>query len=226
MKGIQIKGIREGLLITLGEGDWTDLRSALLAQIEQQAAFFQGARLAVDVGNQVLHAAEMGSLRDVLSDRGLQLWAILGRSPITEQTAQMLGLATRLPSHKIDRIIRSSPSNIQDDPEGATLVHRTLRSGLKLEKQGHVVVIGDVNPGAEILAGGSIVVWGKLRGLAHAGINGDENAVVCALELDPTTLRIAGVTATPPKKKGKVQASAASLKDGEIVIRAWDTKVK
>ena len=62
------------------------------------------------------------------------------------------------------------------------LVHRTLRSGQALHHAGHVTLIGDVNPGAEIIAGGDIVVWGKLRGIAHAGAMGVASTVCGAAD--------------------------------------------
>jgi septum formation inhibitor MinC len=82
------------------------------------------------------------------------------------------------------------------------LVRRTLRSGQLLQHLGHVVVIGDVNPGAEIVAGGDVVVWGRVRGMIHAGALGDNKAIVCALELRPTQLRIGGHIATSPPESG------------------------
>ena len=74
----------------------------------------------------------------------------------------------------------------------ATLYHRgTLRGGQALSQVGNIVVVGDVNPGAELVASGDIVVLGSLRGTAHAGAQGDVKARVIALELLPTQLRIA-----------------------------------
>ena len=93
---IQIKGLRDGLLVSLLDASWEDQQSALLAQMDQQPSFFQGARLALDVGSQVLHVNEMVELRDRLSDRNVVLWAVVSESPTTEQTAQLLGLATRI----------------------------------------------------------------------------------------------------------------------------------
>jgi septum site-determining protein MinC len=72
------------------------------------------------------------------------------------------------------------------------LIKRTLRNGRTIHSDGHVIVLGDVNAGAMIIAAGDVIVWGKLRGTVHAGARGDESAVVCALYLAPTQLRIAG----------------------------------
>lgn len=76
----------------------------------------------------------------------------------------------------------------------STLYHRgTLRGGQALHNLGNIVVVGDVNPGAELIASGDIVVVGALRGVAHAGAQGDRSARVIALDFAPTQLRIATV---------------------------------
>ena len=90
-----------------------------------------------------------------------------------------------------DRAGRAVPVGV------STLYHRgTLRGGQALHNLGNLVVIGDVNPGAELVASGDIVVFGALRGVAHAGAQGDRSARVIALELAPTQLRIATVIAS------------------------------
>ena len=224
---MQIKGIKDGLLVTLGDGEWADLETAFLAHVEEKAAFFQGARIAIDVGNHILRAAEMGALRDRLSSRGISLWAVISNSPVTEQTAQVLGLATRISAPRPERTIRSQDTNLAG--ESAIFVQRTLRSGFKVSHHGHVIVMGDVNPGAEVIAGGSVIVWGRLRGTVHAGSEGNENAVVCALELDPTLLRIAELTyASQPRRTvlGRVKAGPelARIKNGLLVTELWNPK--
>jgi septum site-determining protein MinC len=220
---VQIKGIRDGLLISLGEGTWAELRAALLEQVTSQADFLRGARIALDVGNLILKAVELGQLRDALSERGLTLWAVLSNSPTTEQTAQTLGLATRLSKPRPERPIASRDTTLREG-EQAMLIKRTLRSGFSIQFPGHVIVIGDVNPGAEIIAGGDVFVWGHLRGVVHAGAEGDEKAVVCALDLSPTQLRIAGQIAIAPQRRSKPQPEMAFLQDGHVVAELWNPK--
>jgi len=93
---IQIKGLRDGLLVSLDDAPWEEQRSALILQVDSQPDFFKGARLALDVASQVLHVNELVDLRDQLSERGISLWAVISESPTTEKTAQLLGLATRI----------------------------------------------------------------------------------------------------------------------------------
>ncbi len=215
---IQIKGIRDGLLVTLSGAAWPDLVAAFIDNIENRSAFFKGGRVTLDVGSQELRVADLSNLRDTLSERGVSLWAVLSESPITERTAQNLGLATRL-ARPARVEVRTEPEPLPED--AAKWVKGPLRSGGRIAYQGNVVVLGDVNSGAEIVAGGSIIVWGRLRGVVHAGAQGDENAVVCALELAPTQLRIAGEIAVSPKRSGKTQPEVARLRDGNLIAEPW-----
>ena len=200
---IRIKGMRDGLLVSLPEGEWDGQRSALLAQIDSQESFFRGARLALDVGSQVVKVNEMVELRDRLSERGVSLWAVIGESAVTEQTAQLS--------------LDAAPVS----QETALYLRRTLRSGTRIEFPGSIVVLGDVNPGAELVAHGSLIIWGRLRGSVHAGAAGDLDAVVCALELAPMRLQIGGEELRRPAPDGEGNPAMAVLRNGEVVQEAW-----
>ncbi len=221
---IQIKGIREGLLVTIADGNWEEIFDSLLLQIEEKEKFFKGAKLALEVGIREIHAAELGVLRDRLADRDISLWAVLSSSPVTEQNAQALGLATKISSPKPERRIKTPDNTIPG--ENAVFINKTVRSGSKVWSHEHIIVMGDVNPGGEIIAGGSIIIWGKCRGLVHAGADGDETAVICALELAPMQLRIANYFATSPKSKGKPQPELAKIVNGQVVAETWKLKAR
>jgi len=223
-QSVNIKGVRDGLLITMGEGEWPELEAALLEVIEERSSFLQGARVALDVGNHILRAVDVGHLRDHFSEKNIALWAVLSNSPVTEKNAQALGLATRIHTPRPERTIRPLDTNLPG--ETAVMVHRTVRSGFKISHNGHVVIIGDVNPGGEIFAGGSVVVWGRLKGMVHAGMNGDEKAVVCALEMEPMQLRIAGYTLNLPQRRGKSEPEMVYIQDGRVVNETWKSKAK
>lgn len=107
--------------------------------------------------------------------------------------------------------------------ENTILVHRTLRSGQNLSYNGNIVILGDVNPGAEVIATGDVIVMGSLRGVVHAGVTGDKNSVVVALKLLPTQLRIANhITRAPDGEANAGQdAEMASLKDGVVTIETF-----
>lgn len=109
--------------------------------------------------------------------------------------------------------------------ENTILVQRTLRSGQSVRYSGNVVILGDVNPGAEVAATGNIIVMGALRGVVHAGANGDETAVVMAFRLNPTQLRIANHITRPPDNETVDMdlPEIARIKDGVVTIEAFQT---
>jgi septum formation inhibitor MinC len=119
-----------------------------------------------------------------------------------------------------------APAAVAPPPAAApagvsTLYHRgTLRGGQALHNLGNIVVIGDVNPGAELIASGDIVVFGALRGVAHAGAQGDRLARVIALELAPTQLRIATCIALDAEPRPGRGPEHASIVDDRIAIVA------
>lgn len=224
---IAIKGIKDGLLVTVnGGGAWAETAPALMTRIDQSADFFRGARLSLDVGPRAINAADLGQLRDTLSERNVSLVAVLSESVATTRAAQALGLkialATAPPPSVQARIdAEADPEELRED---AVLVRRTMRSGRSVRHAGNVVVLGDVNPGAEIIASGDVIVWGRLRGVVHAGAEGDTSAVVCALDLAPTQLRIAGHIAVSPPQKGQPIPEMARVKDGQIVAERWKAR--
>lgn len=114
------------------------------------------------------------------------------------------------------------PPRLVDVPRTQTL-HRTLRSGAIVRFEGDLYVFGDVNPGAQIIATGNIVVLGALKGVAHAGANGDEAAFILAFDLRPTQLRIGRKIAVPPPKRaaGPVISEIATVHDGQIVLEPY-----
>jgi septum formation inhibitor MinC len=106
----------------------------------------------------------------------------------------------------------------------STLYHAgTVRGGQALHHLGHIVVVGDVNPGAELIASGDVVVFGRLAGVAHAGAQGDESARVHALDLDATQLRIATFIAADGERRSRTaRPEVALVRESRIVVVAYD----
>ena len=229
---IQIKGLRDGLLVSLGAGEWDYLQSLLLTQIDARSAFFGGAKLALDVGSHSLRVADMTALRDQLSERNISLWAVVSESPQTVQTAQLLGLATRISKQRPNEISHEEVKDVGTGKDDAALwAQKTLRSGTRIEYAGHVVVMGDVNPGAEIVASGNILVWGRLRGAVYAGADVDEQnpaqnaeAFVCALTMTPSRLQIASEIRNPGEDGKSKKAVKILLKNGKFHAEEWRGK--
>ncbi|MFI3230428.1 MAG: septum site-determining protein MinC [bacterium] len=111
-------------------------------------------------------------------------------------------------------------NNYNSNTKSITHFHKgNVRSGQSIEFEGTIVIIGDVNPGGKIIASGNIIVLGKLRGIVHAGCQGDDSCFISALHLHPAQLFISSVlTYFPTSFKREVVPEYAYLKDGKIYI--------
>ena len=223
---LAIKGTRNGLVINLPDiGDLEVVLRQLKARLEATASFFRGGRVALQVGQRDLSKEDLEMIGVLLDEQGVSLWSVSGQSESTQRAAIEWGLETdplgpALPPSQEDR----QPSfDVSDEAGPAVLMRRTLRSGQRIEHPGDVTIVGDVNPGAEIIAGGSIVVWGKLRGTVHAGAAGDESVIVCALSLSPTQLRIGNrITRSPEGRPPQIRVpEIASVQNEEIIAEPW-----
>ncbi|MDX1994946.1 MAG: septum site-determining protein MinC [bacterium] len=226
---VAIKGIKDGLLITLSStAEWPTITGDLAARIDEQGAFFQGATVTVEFGERPVSKHELSSLKALLDRRGMTLSVVLSDSATTLNAADALDVRTSTaaytPGRTPNETLAKTPDAINPEEEGTegVLIRRTVRNGRTVHSQGHVVILGDVNPGAEVVAGGDVIVWGKLRGNVHAGANGDETAVVCALDMTPTQLRIASyITTSPPGKRRRAKPEMAVVRDHQIIVEAW-----
>lgn len=130
------------------------------------------------------------------------------------------------PRDKGDRKKEASKKEIFDSFEGkgsqqTKFVFETLRSGTLVDFDGHVVVIGDVNPGARVQATGNVIILGNLRGTVHAGANGNKETFVFAERLLPIQLRISNsIAILSEKDKAVEEPLIASIKEDNIVIES------
>ncbi len=108
-------------------------------------------------------------------------------------------------------------------PHNLTKFHKgSLRNGQKIEFDGSIVLIGDVNPGAELKATGNIIVLGHLKGMAHAGCNGMTEAFITAVYMAPVQLRIGDIITRFPEenKRGPKSPEYAFVQEGQIFVMA------
>ncbi len=223
---IAVKGWRNGLLLVLpSDGAWTEVVTGLEEKLEEAKTktFWQGAQTTLDLGDRPVSEPELETLIGRLKgDYGLVPMAIVAAYAPTRDGASKLGLTIheKLPApEKPDKAEKAEAP--QFPPNNALYLRTTVRSGQRLQHDGNLVIAGDVNAGAEVVAGGDIVVFGTLRGVAHAGSTGDESARIIATNLRPTQIRIAGLIARSPDAGAPPLSKSpeiASIKDGEIHI--------
>ena len=211
---ISIKGSREGLRLQLSESAaWDEVLTALREQLERGSQFFNGARIAVDIGERALSNAELNTILELMQQHGLEAEALISSARESRSAARAAGIATRPVLKAAER---------EDTADSTSFIQRTVRSGQVVRHHGHLLIVGDINPGAEVIAGGSVMIWGRVRGIVHAGALGDRSAIICALELAPTQLRIADlITRAPDSSSGK-QPEVARIVNEQISVEAWE----
>ncbi len=215
---VQIKGTREGVTVTIRDGSWPELMAHLATRLEATSGFFKGARVLIDVGSRPIDAPDMNIAGQLLAQHDMSLVSVISTNAETQAAARLAGYGLVAPEPSraaADTMVLPSVEGI--------LLRRTLRSGQVARHEGHIAVIGDVNAGAEIIAGGDVMVWGKVRGIVHAGAAGDQNAIVCALYLAPMQLRIGSLIARAPEgRETRPKApEKAFVRDGLIVLEPW-----
>ena len=192
--------------------------------MEDQLNGLEGKDLELDSGEWLLNGRMLSAFQAQLEERRCRLLSIKSCNPHTVVSANALGIPAQLmtPQPAAD----PRPDSREQEQAPALLIHRaTLRSGDHLKARHHVLLIGDVNPGAQISAGGNVLIWGRLRGCAHAGVQGDLSARITALQLRPLQLRIADLVARGPEEKPQPGlAEEARIVDGEIAIEPADPR--
>ena len=145
------------------------------------------------------------------------------RNDIAQRRRRGEASVPRLQNEHVSRA-RAAPLHVVESPPGTLYHPSTLRGGQVLTHDGNIVVVGDVNPGAELIATGDVLVFGRLAGIAHAGAQGDVNARIYALDLAATQLRIATFIAADAdtKRRRTPSAEAAVARDGRIVVLPLD----
>jgi septum site-determining protein MinC len=154
-----------------------------------------------------------------------QLGVVLARHGLTLQgvvsaASRVEGISRPQPAPEQPRVI----TPIINEKETTVVEHRTVRSGEKVASEGHLIIMGDVNPGAEVIAENNIIVWGSLKGTAYAGVPNHEDAVIAALHLSPIQLRIAGYIARSPDVRPVTTAvpELARIDQNQIVVESWE----
>ncbi len=220
---IAIKGTRNGLLLTLEpETPFSELLNALSQRLSEAPGFFRGASLALDTTRRKLRVNERIQLEALLTHYQMSVTSleqVAAKRHVSEVTSPPVD-----PSF-VPQITSEQAQAYQRDPrdsDDTLFLRRTVRSGQAIHHASNVVVMGDVNPGAEMVAGGDVIVWGALRGMVHAGYPDNENAVVCSLLLAPVQLRIAHLLSRPPEGyEAQVRPEVAAIRNGQIVVEAW-----
>lgn len=177
---------------------WADLWQQLKHRLDAGERFWQDETpVHLIARDRLLDVRQLQAIADVLSDAQLQLKRVYTSRRQTAVAAATVGYSVE----------QHSPVAHLNQPTGETgqplaeplYIQTTVRSGIEIRHPGHVIVLGDVNPGGMVIADGDVLVWGTLRGLAQAGAMGNTRCVIMALRMEPTQIRIANLVARPPE---------------------------
>lgn len=223
-----VKGLKAGPTFLFNDqAPFLDVIKAVEEELTRVNGFFRDSPVVLHFGGRVLNKEEWWTLKDLLHREGLLLRYAVSTGQASRELLYKEGLAVR------DNLLLTTQDNKKvqaAEAEGANAFYlrRGLRSGQKKSFDGDVVVVGDVNQGAEILAGGDVIVVGSLRGLVHAGYPDNKDAVVIALNLVPLQLRIGPLIARADEGQNHRRAQppeVARVKDERIVIEPYHGKL-
>ena len=205
---VRLKGVRDSLWVTLDPSlPVQQLQSELDVVFKRLKHLAVNARVILDPGKENGHEsliADLGKFLKAAFDVGMVSGPPKKRSPFTEKTRQ-----------------REAAASWRYRRSDVLMMSGRVRSGQKVEAKGHLVLMGDVNPGAEVIAGGDILVIGSLLGTAIAGQPDKETAIILSLDFRPTQVQIGGfVAAGLPQDTGN-GTEYAHVENGAIVVENY-----
>jgi septum site-determining protein MinC len=203
---IQLKnedGVVKLILPTAAEtpdsSTWNDLWEQLKQRLQGSRRFWQPlANVHLIAHDRLIDGRQLQAINDALLEVQLQLQLV---ATSRRQTA----VAAATAGYSVTQQTKIAPLTTPPETPPAPLLaeplylHMTVRSGMDIRHQGTIIIMGDVNPGGEIFAAGDIIIWGRLRGMAHAGYPNNPQCLIMALQMEPTQLRIADRVARAPE---------------------------
>lgn len=200
---VLFKGTKDGVTVVFdAEAPFDALCEQLQKKVEEAGKFFDNVKTTLVFKGRTFTEEEEAKLVEIITEHtSMQITFLKTESTELKQLTELI--------------------EKQVEPHNLTKFHKgSLRNGQKIDFDGSIVVIGDINPGAEIRATGNIIILGQLKGLAHAGCQGMTDAFVAAVFMAPVQLRIADIITRFPEenKKGPKPAEYAFVQDGQIFV--------
>ncbi|MFQ6039671.1 MAG: septum site-determining protein MinC [Candidatus Poribacteria bacterium] len=217
---VKVKGYKDGLLFIIQpEPTLAEVEEALTKQLSTLSVSLSGIGITLDIGKRRIEEEHLRNLQQWLKQKyGMEIKRIIIDYPsATYPPKNPWKILTNRVFVKAEESVEKM---VEPPDQKARIIRQTLRSGQRKEFwEGNLVVLGDVNPGAEVIASKDIIVLGALRGVAHAGALGDISAVIIALNLIPTQLRIGHLVSRPPGERNRNERIIEIARvDGEMII--------
>ena len=210
---IKLKGMSDSVVrcIIPEEIPSSELLAAFEEVREKGGGILAGARIVLDFGARAIDEPTVASLlSEFVWPSGSSVSAWITYDASSQEILKRAGFLT------------SEPSRAEGGSSGSLVLHRSLRSGQRVEHRGDVIIAGHVNDGAEVIASGSITVLGRLAGLVHAGYEGDENTVVVARWMETMQVRIGGhIGSLGRDAEWWGKHVIVSVNDSTVLIEFW-----
>ena len=173
---VVIKSSKNGINLVLDDKlPFTELLNEIKKKFIDSEKFFKNAQIAISFEGRSLSQNEQFEIIDVIQQyTSISIICILDHDKLMDEVIQR----------------RIGAYQEEHSPQTGQFYKGTLRSGQQIESETSLVVLGDVNPGAKVIAKGNIVVLGALKGIAYAGADGDSSCFVAALDMDPVQIKI------------------------------------
>lgn len=220
LKGpVEFKGKLNGLYLNINEAvSFDKVMAYLKTLLTERGSFYKGSKI-IGIKGACFNYKEKAAIEALIFDdfgievESLEDFELIVKVPTKPSEKQIFKSesteVTDITDKKTDKMVSSkndtpttntSTEKIKEYPTlcDTHFAYGTLRSGKSIHFPGHVVVIGDINPGAEVVAEGNIIVMGRVLGFIHAGSAGNDNAVIIANLLKPTQIRISTYISVPP----------------------------
>lgn len=204
---VEIRSEKDRLVLTLpntseasvSEYSWSEIWQQMKLRLLAQKRFFSS-RISVHLiaHDRLLDSRQLQDIAQSLSEMSLQLKSVGTSRRQTAIAAAGAGYSVEQLQPKTAFSFESKTASLP--PAEPLYLETTVRSGIEIRHRGSVIILGDVNPGGIVVADGDILIWGRLRGIAHAGAQGNSECTIMALQMEPTQLRIANALARAPEK--------------------------
>ena len=182
--------------------DWSTIWESLENRLNnRQKSWASDTPVDLVVKDHLLDARQLQMLQETLTSANLKLTKVITSRRQTAVASVMAGYSVEQKTDRDFLIDFQQEIPLEENLLENALYHEnTVRSGVEIQHDGTIIIMGDVNPGGIINSSRDILVWGALRGIAHAGNKGNRQARIMALKMQPTQLRIADTIARPPEE--------------------------
>ena len=199
---VEIRLRKDELIITLNEKyEYKEIQKALKKKIPELKKLYKEDKTPIFVTGKVLKNKEIEEIKNIIKSE--------------------INVEIEFDSPKVLGLYGIKKAYNQDIGASTTIYHKgSIRSGKKIENEGSIVIIGDLNSGAEVIAGENIIILGRLMGLAHAGAKGNKKAIIAAEKIETPQLRISNIVKSIRKEDDEYSAkyTFASVKGDKIEL--------